>query len=203
MLSPVLALPGIDQQREAIAALHLGHLGTGPVHHRGATGPRRHGGCHDAAADDEKPSPLLPHSIHPSTHRFSLCFGEGAARSGCCRWSARVPAAVLIPPVGGGLSGFFDGVESGGNVDHGVRGPRGGVLAAEELPWPTSAPCPSSSHHCCPSRSNPVAPTARGSLPKHLCSSLRACWIAATAMDGRARWGRRGLRLWRGGRGNC
>jgi hypothetical protein len=67
MMSPVLALPGIDQQREAIVALHLGHLGTGPVHHRGATGPRRHGGCHDAAADDEKPSPLLPPtpSIHP------------------------------------------------------------------------------------------------------------------------------------------
>ena len=43
---PVLALPGVDEQREAVAALHLGLLGAGPVHHRGATGPRRRRGCH-------------------------------------------------------------------------------------------------------------------------------------------------------------
>jgi hypothetical protein len=46
--SPVLALPGVDQQREAIAALHLGHHGADPVHHRGATGPRLRGGCERA-----------------------------------------------------------------------------------------------------------------------------------------------------------
>jgi hypothetical protein len=46
--SPVLALPGVDQQREAIVALHLGHHGADPVHHRGATGPRLRGGCERA-----------------------------------------------------------------------------------------------------------------------------------------------------------
>jgi hypothetical protein len=46
--SPVLALPGVDQQREAIAALHLGHHGADPVHHRGATSPRLRGGCERA-----------------------------------------------------------------------------------------------------------------------------------------------------------
>jgi hypothetical protein len=47
-LSPVFALPGVDQQRGAIAELHLGHHGADPFHHRGATGPRRCGGCERA-----------------------------------------------------------------------------------------------------------------------------------------------------------
>uniref|UniRef100_A0A0A9CRA6 Uncharacterized protein n=1 Tax=Arundo donax TaxID=35708 RepID=A0A0A9CRA6_ARUDO len=60
-----LALPRVDQQREAVAALHLGLLGAGPVHHRRAACPRRRRGRHGrrrrrAPPRQPPPSPLLP-----------------------------------------------------------------------------------------------------------------------------------------------